>query len=178
MDKNTHLITDTPSGAKYDAAKEVLDSGSGSICIVSTAWLRTCSDRSSRIDESFFSVGEDGTRKEEPCAVLLQQLEILLNNNNTHSNADGGRTNQNLPQVKSLFACEFFHLVGFEDGSRLKQQLGKLIRRGLGTICWEINDMVTMLVMNYDCPDALRYVNSEKKRRLKYFWYNRILDLI
>jgi hypothetical protein len=58
--------------------------------------------------------------------------------------------------TRSLFECHQFYLLGFEEDIELKQKLGKLIRRGLGTIYWEMNDDVTIMILHDTCDDSLR----------------------
>ena len=65
-----------------------------------------------------------------------------------------------------LFADCVFHLVGFDENdtptatttttTTQKVQLSRLIRRGTGTIYWDMNESVTHIVVNDGCEDVLR----------------------
>jgi hypothetical protein len=46
--------------------------------------------------------------------------------------------------------------MGFEDVPEVKKRVGRVIRRGGGTIHWELSDDVTILVIHDSCHDALR----------------------
>lgn len=56
----------------------------------------------------------------------------------------------------SLFEFHQFYLMGFEEASEVKQQLGKAIRRVGGTIRWNLSDDVNMLIVHDTCHEALR----------------------
>jgi hypothetical protein len=56
----------------------------------------------------------------------------------------------------TLFASCRFLLLGFEEESDKVIQLGKLIRRGRGTIYWELNEVITHLIVNDETEDVLR----------------------
>jgi hypothetical protein len=55
-----------------------------------------------------------------------------------------------------LFEKLQFYLIGFEDNPELKQKISKLIRRGNGTIHWDMNDDISILLLCDTCDDALR----------------------
>ena len=55
-----------------------------------------------------------------------------------------------------LFKNQQFYLIGFEGNPNLKQKISKIIRRGNGTIYWEMNEDISILVLCDGCDDALR----------------------
>jgi hypothetical protein len=55
-----------------------------------------------------------------------------------------------------LFEKLQFYLIGFERNPELKQKISRLIRRGNGTIHWDLNEDVSILLLCDACDDALR----------------------
>ena len=150
LDQNTHLIIEQPQGAKFDLAMS-----SPEIYIVSPGWLDSCYRNWKRIPERDFCVQRkpvlDNRKPPPPTPTtttgtpqsLLDQLDKAL----------GDRE-----EIKSVFECHFFLLLGFEEDLELKKRLGKLIRRGLGTIYWEMTESTTMMILHDTCHEAIRYV--------------------
>jgi hypothetical protein len=58
--------------------------------------------------------------------------------------------------INFLFEGHQFYLLGFDDKDvKLKQNIGKLVRRCMGTIYWDLNDDITIIVLCDDCDEAL-----------------------
>ena len=133
----THLIAEQAGGAKYDEALK----HSHSIQIVSPNWLESCHKAQKRLPTKNFLIvaskagaaKEDGTKEgqaEDPHKSLLEECEQLLKPGNLPPNP--------------LFSGLCFYWVGFDEDDdagehgistqALKQQLARLVRRGMGTI--------------------------------------------
>ena len=129
--KTTHLIAQVPEGAKYETA-----STCSNICVVSPAWLETCIKTGERVDEKQFSLPKSDNFP--PLPPLDYEIEEQLQRN----------------QRSSLFLWCRFLLLGFDDDLSVK--LSQLIRRGKGTIYWELNEMITHVIVADDCDDDCR----------------------
>lgn len=133
LDKNTHLVAEVPQGAKYELA-----ASHPRIQIVAPTWLEDCDRTGARVDEATHRVlGSETAIK----PTYRQVLDVLLKDENVDL---------------SLFEFQQFYMLGFEDALEVKLQLGKAIRRGGGTIHWELSDDVTILIVHDTCHDALR----------------------
>jgi hypothetical protein len=136
------LIAQAPEGKKFEAAVN----NSSTIHVVSPAWLEACHKTKSRAREQQFSWIEmddcDTNNQEEDGADIdiSNTLDELLESN----------------ERNKLFSSCRFLLVGFEEQSDSKQKLSKLIRRSMGTIYWELNELITHLIVETDCADAWR----------------------
>lgn len=70
----------------------------------------------------------------------------------------------NAHDICHVFRGESFHLLGFADGEENKSRqsvrnmLSKVIRRGNGTIYWDLNEKVTMLIVHDECDSDIRQV--------------------
>ena len=140
MDTNTHLVIEVAQGAKYQLA--ALHS---KISIVTPSWLEECRRQGTRVDEGLFPV-TDNRSKTLPLSIQPSHchiFDILLKETNLK---------------QSLFEYHLFYLIGFEDAPEVKKRMGRVIRRGGGTIHWDLSDDVTILVIYDTCHDALRYV--------------------
>ena len=174
---NTHLVCRQAEGAKYDLAS----SFPKQISIVTPTWLDECHAKLVRADERQHSLtppNESAPQKHVdikdgvPCnkmgddGSLLSHVERLL--------AKSKRTKS------ILFSACHFHLVGFDDdqrfgksgkqnknftqdecGERFVLLLGRLIRRGLGTIHYDFHDGITHVLVNDHAGEHLRYVATE-----------------
>jgi hypothetical protein len=127
--KTTHLIAQTPEGAKYDTAVAACSN----IRVVTPAWLETCVKTGERANEKQFTLIKD-----EKC-TLLPPLEHEMEEQLQRDQ----RTN--------LFLWCRFLLLGFDHDCNV--QLSKLIRRGKGTIYWELNEMITHVIVADDDDD-------------------------
>jgi hypothetical protein len=56
----------------------------------------------------------------------------------------------------TLFSSCHFYLVGFEVDSDLYLSLSRWIRRGLGTIYWEISPSISHIIVNDNCDESIR----------------------
>jgi hypothetical protein len=134
LDKNTHLIAETAQGAKFELAASC-----PKIRIVSPSWLSACSTSGKRVDEAPYLLA-GATKPTKPPSILSQLDELLAG-----------------PlEIRSLFEFRRFYLLGFEEDIEMKQKLGKLIRRGKGTIYWEMNEEISMMIMHDTCEDSFR----------------------
>lgn len=52
-----------------------------------------------------------------------------------------------------------FLLIGFDENSEERLQMGQLIRKGWGTIYWEMNDTISHLIVADGCEESVRYVS-------------------
>jgi hypothetical protein len=136
LDKNTHLIAETAQGAKYQLALSCKR-----VQVVTPSWIDACAKSRERVDERAYPLVSN--RKSAKTPPTTSQVDELL--------VAGPSL-----ETRSLFECHKFYLLGFEEDIELKQKLGRLIRRGLGTIYWEMNDDVSMMILHDTCDDSLR----------------------
>jgi hypothetical protein len=140
LDKNTHLIAEVQEGAKYELAT----ANPQTITVVSSSWLYQAQKTKRRPQEAEHAICSKKKKTSsqqpmhQPRSFLLKSLENTLYDN---------------PQRRhSLFKTHQFYLLGFDnDNASLKQKLGTLIRRGNGTIYWDLNEDVTILVLCDGC---------------------------
>lgn len=142
MDQNTHLVADLSQGAKYQLAVST-----SKIQVVAPAWLEECQRQGKRVEERLFPVSNSKPRSNTtslPASIqpsYRQIFDILLKERNFK---------------RSLFEYHQFYFVGFEDAEDIKKTLGRIIRRGGGTIHWDFSEDITILVLHDTCHDALR----------------------
>lgn len=151
LDKNTHLITEAPTGAKYDLAV----SNDAKIRIVTSSWLRATFQSSKKANEA------DHKLSIEPKQMTCPTLPSLISMANAMLAAPSGDSKDR----SSLWEHCHFHFLGFEKGhnmvypfeqvSQLQRQLSMIIRRAGGTIYWELNEDVSILVLCDGCDDIL-----------------------
>jgi hypothetical protein len=136
LDKNTHLVAETAQGAKYQLAVSCK-----SIQVITPSWLDACAKSGERVDErAYVLLPKTKSAKTPPTTSQVDELLVA------------GLS----LETRSLFECRKFYLLGFEEDIELKQKLGRLIRRGLGTIYWEMNDEVSIMILHDTCDDTLR----------------------
>ncbi len=151
LDKNTHLITDTPQGAKFELASS---SNPPVIHIVTASWVNSTAESGRRAQEEDhnlldFTINNSQAHENVPTTFSGNQTTLSLANN--------ALLQGNLNLSRSLlFKSQQFYLIGFEDNPELKQKISKLIRRGNGTIYWDLNGNITTLIVCDECDDALR----------------------
>jgi twin BRCT domain len=137
----THLIAPAPEGAKYETAVSC-----PRIRIVTPQWLTESFQARARLDESQYSGMARGSLGREP--PLDRQLDDVL---------EAGNRN------KLFYPCQFL-LIGFERDTRQQLLLEKLIQRGRGTIYWELNEIITHIIVMDGCDhvliDAVETVSS------------------
>lgn len=135
LDQNTHLVSASAKGAKYELALSYPQ-----IKIVATSWLEVCEKTEMRVDEATYIIQPVTAKPKE--SSIISDLDRILQ--------CGGATGC------SLFDHCCFLLLGFEQDMQLRVKLGKLIRRAKGTIFWEMNKSVTHLIVHDLCDEPLR----------------------
>ena len=140
LDKNTHLIAEVAQGAKFELA-----ASSSSIRIVKPLWLAACAKSGKRLDETPYLLTKgdaiNAPRATTQQSSLINQLDEILSR----------------PlEIRPIFECHIFYLLGFDEDTPMKQKLGKLIRRGQGTIYWEMNEEISIIIIHDSCEDTLR----------------------
>lgn len=128
-ERNTHLIASTLEGPKCEAALELEH-----IHIVKPTWLTACFEHNRLVEEGPFSIQGDEQAPKMSANSLLDALNERL---------DGHED-----EISWLFSGCHFVLVGFEEDSALRLSLGKLIRRAMGTIHWELHVDITHVIVN------------------------------
>lgn len=129
--KTTHLIAQDPEGAKYETA-----AACPNIRVVSPTWLEECVKTGKCVDETL-----------HPLAIITAHNHFLPLEQEIEQELQYNERND-------LFASCRFLLLGFNDDSDVK--LGRLIRRGKGTIYWEPNEIITHIIVADDCDDSHR----------------------
>lgn len=136
--RNTHLIANTLEGPKCEAALEFEH-----IHIVKPTWLIACSEQNRLVEERQFCLRADEKQLELPKCSLVDALNERL----------GGKSEN---EVSWLFSGCHFYLVGFEDDNALRISLGKLIRRAMGTIHWELHNSISHVIVNDHSGSEIR----------------------
>ena len=138
--QNTHLIAQVPDGPKYEAAVSC-----PSMIVVKPSWLEACFESMSRVLETEHSLKPDhGNPMKQQSSEPLSLPAAL---------------NQILPTASfndRIFTSCIFLLVGFDENSEELLQLGQLIRKGWGTIYWDMNDSISHLIVADGCDEAVR----------------------
>jgi len=161
--QNTHLVCTSATGPKYEAA---LLSHPEKIQIVRPSWLDACAraDRQTRVAERehYWEPHQEGEEKRNEAGNKEGANENTTAQLPSVSLQDTIAEQLSCPENCRIKNCTLFsscklHLVGFEDGSETHIQLGRLIRRGLGTIFWEFNvDSVSHVIVNDGCDISVR----------------------
>lgn len=103
-------------------------------------WLTSSLSDGKRADESKYSLKHDNKQQDKvddrPCAALVEQLL------------------REKKRSKLFYPCRIL-LLGFEEEDNEVLLLEKLIRRGQGTIYYEINESITHVVVNDGSDQAL-----------------------
>jgi len=178
--KTTHLISERAEGEKYIQANKCAH-----IEIVTPKWLEECANQKVRLSTHDFrlvgdsdantthiysasNAADTGTTDAFQTAPFLEMAtKSLLSDMAVPPNP--------------LFSGCCFYLVGFpqeelnhmnrmssslssRDHSRikLKKDFCRLIRRGMGTIFWEVNKDITHVIVSEESDMKTRYVNSFK----------------
>ena len=172
--RNTHLIAETATGGKYDAAM----AASKQIQVVQPSWLEACQQQNCRVDEKDFlwtrvNNKENGSRSQDEkngdnrkrkhtqesslSGKKSKQQQLVLSLNQAlllQAESPGGVASFPNP----LFSSCQFYLVGFDtdvaDAERTK--LCRLLRRGMGTIYWDFHEGITHVIVHDQCDDAVR----------------------
>jgi hypothetical protein len=122
--------------------------------IVNSKWLEDCLLLRRRVDEQLHGVDDaspnerkEGTGRQESSGIesrasLLMSLTEMLQ--------------REISSPSTLFSAGHFCFAGFTENDRtLRNQLGKLLRRGLGTIHWDYHDVVTHVIMKDGAEKSL-----------------------
>jgi hypothetical protein len=143
VSKNTHLIAVDPVGAKYETAKTT-----SSIRIVQPAWLESCFGNRALIDELKYSLD---------LPVNMTTKEVVVSTSDSLPEALDRLLSGSLNNFPSdIFLGSLFYLLDFQEHSELLLKVGRIIRRGMGTVCWEFNDSVSHVIVNDGCDDSFR----------------------
>jgi hypothetical protein len=178
--ENTHLISVTNQGAKYDLAR----SCAPRIHVVTPSWVEACYKMQRRVEEQPFDVlidDDDHYQRNNKDTIDLGQRRlsqpseritqpIRMKTKTTAPDSFCNRVDRLLrvsddavKHAPVFVACRFL-LLGFDTdveeqtnaNQQLQQKLGKLIRRGKGTIYWDSHPSITHLVLHDACHDSLR----------------------
>lgn len=123
------MIAQSAEGAKYETALSC-----SRISIVTPQWLTASSIDGKRAEESKYALASSivvDDNKQDNDDPLCVSLEELLKENK---------------RTKLFYPCRIL-LLGFEE-CREVLPLEKLIRRGQGTIYYEINESITHVLVN------------------------------
>jgi hypothetical protein len=127
--ETTHLIANAPEGVKYETARTCKD-----IFVVTPLWLTESHAAGQRLLEEGYLV-----QHEVDDTPLLQSLNELLN----------------LGDFNRLFyGCRFFCL-GFDSDSEEYIKLERLVLRGRGVVFWDLNEIITHVIVKDGCHLSL-----------------------
>jgi hypothetical protein len=139
--RNTHLLSEHSEGPKYETACR-----SPLIHIVTPSWLEECERTLTKPPEHQHSLHprhqEDETDEADPI------LRLSLHDATTRILSDASSDTAVFAPCRCL-------LVGF-DSEENQLLLGKLLRRGMGTVYWTMNEMISHLIVSSDCDQAVR----------------------
>jgi hypothetical protein len=119
--------------------------------IVKPAWLDACARDKARVPESKHHLvvaagnGDDADDADINNSDKFQSLSEALKSSDMVQRRDS-----------TLFSSCHFYLVGFEVDSDLYLSLSRWIRRGLGTIYWEISPSISHIIVNDNCDESIR----------------------
>ncbi|MGK3751684.1 MAG: hypothetical protein ACI8RD_003985 [Bacillariaceae sp.] len=164
LDKNTHLITEVAHGAKYKLAVSSSDTPQ-IVHIVTPSWLNSTSETGLRALESdhklellLTGTAAAGTAASDVVdskpsllslvnnALVDPALQIIM----------GINENSSPHSSSSIFEDLHFYLIGFEGNVDLKQKISKLVRRGNGTIYWDMNEDISIILLCDTCDETLQ----------------------
>jgi len=139
---NTHLIARVPEGLKYEAAVSI-----PSLRIVKPTWLDACASKKKWISTKEFLLGasKDSTTQVVKENIAMEQLLPELNK----------QLLVDRPDSEIFLDCQVF-LVGFDDQREVKIKLSRLLRRGMATIYWDLNDEITHVIIADGLEDQVR----------------------
>jgi len=168
LDKNTHLITEEAQGEKY---KLVVSSDPQIVHIVRQSWLNSTLQTGKRPCEENHKLelllsGTGGTNNNrcngnqnlqvnDSKPSIISLVNDALSDPALKMMRINGNVNNHSSSHSSIFEKLQFYLVGFESDTELKQKISKLIRRGNGTIYWEMNEEISILLVSNMCDDTL-----------------------
>ena len=162
LDKNTHLITEVARGAKYKLAVSSSDT-TQIVHIVTPSWLNSTSETGQRSLESDHKLELllTGTAASASDAVdskpsILSLVNDALGGDPALQLIMGMNENSSSHTSSSIFENLHFYLIGFESDVELKQKISKLVRRGNGTIYWDMNEDISILLLCDTCDETLQ----------------------
>jgi hypothetical protein len=122
--------------------------------IVKPAWLDACARNKARVPESNHQLGV------AVGDVGGDDSSINMNTSNSDKFLSLSEALESSDMVErrdsTLFSSCHFYLVGFEVDSDLHLLLCRWIRRGLGTIYWEISPSISHIIVNDNCDESIR----------------------
>jgi twin BRCT domain len=130
--KTTHLIANAPDGDKYSTAKTY-----PRIHVVSPDWIEQTAKSGVRAREESYLITVENVTADR---TLEEGLDQILKSD----------------ARSKLFASCKFYSIGFPDESNELLKLSKLIRRGMGTNYWELNEVITHIIVQDECENVLR----------------------
>lgn len=135
-EETTHLIADRPEGEKFNQAKKF------HVEIVTSKWIEACELKQEKVPSETYRLitSSKGTNRKLCPSIKLKLQEVSSINQD----------------FSPLFSKCCFFLVGFEDYLDIKDMLGKVIRKYMGTILWKPNRMITHVIVNDGCGSATR----------------------
>lgn len=135
---NTHLIARVPEGLKYEAALSI-----PSLKIVKPDWLDACAQKQKWVSTEEFLLM---LASDEPGVAVdkeennMDQLPALL------PKLDEQLAAENDQNWEIFGDCNVF-LVGMDDQKDVKAKLAKLLRRGMATIHWNLEEDITHVIV-------------------------------
>jgi hypothetical protein len=140
------LVAQSPEGLKYEAALSI-----PSIEVVSPGWLDTCSKEGRWVFTKDYLLDASAPMVEEELPPSNGTLEKSF-----HLDLDRVLVENPEDTNTTLFGdCRVF-LVGFEDDIQAK--LSRLLRRGMATISWDLDDDITHVILRDGFDEQVRYV--------------------
>jgi twin BRCT domain len=139
---NTHLIAREAKGPKYDAAKNAPD-----LAVVRLRWLEDCLELRLRVDERRYSFETNESNAFDASRLAVVSLRESLEH----------ALRSEFCSPSTLFSAASFYLVGFSEKDRsLRNQLGILLHRGLGTIYWDYHNGISHVIVNDGADNSIR----------------------
>jgi hypothetical protein len=150
--ENTHLIAREGKGPKFEVA------ASANMFIVQAKWLEECRKQRLRVDERLHRVDnvshkDSNEETHAPESIQPVATDAQRQSNNIESEANlqeslGSILASGIDCPSALFSAWHFYFAGFSDDDRsLRNQLGNLLRRGLGTIHWDFHEGITHVIV-------------------------------
>lgn len=132
------MIAREAQGPKYDAARNAAN-----VAVVKLRWLEDCLRLHSRVDERRYGFETIESNGFDAVVSFHESLELALG--------------AELSTPTALFSSGNFYMVGFSGKDQsVRNQLGKLLRRGMGTIYWDYHDGISHVIVNDGADSAIR----------------------
>lgn len=142
---NTHLVAQSPEGLKYEAALSI-----PSIEVVSPGWLDACAK------ERRWVFTKDYRLDSSAASMAVEELSPANGTIDQSFHLDLDRILVDNPKdtATTLFGdCRIF-FVGFDEETQAK--LSRLLRRGMATICWDLDDDITHVILRDGLDEQVR----------------------